>query len=333
MNDISSKYYFSVGGKRPAEGITPTAPIVEELMSFSSFPDEVQLIILSHLPMGTVCNLLATGTVLPLHYFSLLSEEGKKYFNTIFDKTLYECLEPFGKHRQYMGRKAKEAFNRNANHRHFDYLLAGPNADRRYGQYHSIYVDPSLTSRLRTGTLPISVSQLRERHWRWHELRSQLRGPLPAFIGWLDAQILLVGSELGPTVTEYILYGSLPLTTAGLGVDISTIFPTDFKRFQDVVDIPYIALALHNKEVSVPELFLMTRGKDGQDRYAIYKHPRIEAAFSNGELKFDQLRKVLRHDSWYDRSLIRCGRSLQNGVLETLLQRNVLTLTQLARYR
>lgn len=345
-----SELNLSDSGKSTATISSTTAPTAGELIGFSSLVEDIYEIILPLLPMTTVCNLLATCTVLRSHYFSLLSEEGKKYFSTIFDKSTFESLEPINKHRRYKADKAKEAFSHHANHRQPHYLLAGLNGERRYSQYHSIKVGGWTILKLRTGTLPISVSELRERQWRWNELKDQFakhcvqvglgRHHWPPILDWLEWQILTVDWELGSTLTKCILDERLPLTLPGIGIannEGKTVSPTDFKRFQSILDIPCIKTALDNDEADISQLFQMAYcstqvgENDRAGLVEICEDRRMQAAFKSGEVGFAQLNKLF--PSIYSTSkfggIRTFCRMLQNNVIRTLLDASVLTLTQL----
>jgi hypothetical protein len=356
-------------GMNLATATTTATPSSENLIDFSLFPKEIHQIVLHYLPMATICNLLATCGALQLRYLLLFNEE----FKALPD----DVTPPADQHTKFLGSMAKERFNRNPHSRSTHYLLAGPNGEPLYEQYHGVYANPSIIARLRTGALPISVSELRDRQQRWLVLRDQLvqhrahrgRGmlplPMPEIINWLGCQIMTVSSELSTMLTKCILDESLPLTTEKIGMESprgGTISPIGFKYFQDMLDIPCIAVALDNEEVHISELFKMGYYyENGNGLVKLSRDPRVNAALHSGNVTLNQLSELLewkeygaeygekytsngKFDTfrvlrWEDNALRRIRypqyilqifeRSLNNEVIKVLLDTDELTLTTL----
>jgi hypothetical protein len=326
---------------------TPTAPTATELIGFSSFPGEIYQMILHRLPMTTVCSLLATCSDWQLRYLWLFSVEGGKQVDEIIQKEQDKSNWPANEQTRFQGNVAKAEFNNNPGCRAPHFLLAGPGGDVLYGKNHGFFPHPVLIQRLRAGTLSVSLSEIRERQQRWNVLETQLgihrvqigQGPqLPEIVHWLGEQISAGGTELGTTLTKCILDGSLPLTLAQIGLSdyVGTIDPTGFKRFQNILDIPCIKSALDNNEVSIRQLYEMAYcsfcplENKMLGLVEICEDPRMQIALKSEAVKFAQLKELFFPDADLIALVVRIFfRLLQNDVVRTLLDTDVLKLTHL----
>lgn len=322
----------SGSGMNTATITTATAPTANELNNFFSLPKGVRKIIVHYLPVAAVISLLATSSDWQLGYLWLFSVDGKKQVRSIIEAS--QSTWSIDQAAKCKGSVAKETFNRVSTLRAPHYLLAGPGGEPLYEQHHNVAInfDSALVKRLRTGTSPISASELgdRQRRWKtlitsWQNNRITRRPPGPT-IAWLDWQITTAGLELQPTLTKMILDESLPLSS------LESCDRIILEKFASMLKLPCIASALDRNEVSISELWFLVSESASGDRsnfLELIKSKRVQNILDEGQLQLGQFINPWLAQGCPGYDIMETRKLFLNDAIGALFDKKVLTATQL----